>query len=153
MVKYFIFLIMLFISIESYALSGKVISVSDGDTLTILTNDKKKVRIRLLNIDAPELNQPYGDQAKWLLNKLVYSRQVYIDESGKDIYNRILGTVYYGQTNINKQMVFSGYAWAYRKGLNDKSYISLEKTAKDNKRGLWQDNNPIDPKLWRSSKK
>lgn len=153
MLKSILFFSILFFSIQSYAFHGKVISVSDGDTITVLTNDNKQYKIRLVHIDAPESKQAFGNQAKNALSNLIYSKQVYIQRSGVDQYNRILGTVYLGQNNVNKQMVYSGYAWAYRNRSTDPSYIQLERSAKANQRGLWQDKNPIEPKQWRKLQK
>lgn len=148
-IKYFLGLLFTLSNFAHADLFGKVIKVSDGDTITILTGDKKPVRIRLENIDTPEHGQPYGTQARNFTNTLVYSKFVKVHSSGQDQYGRTLGTIYLNDQNVNKAIVQNGYAWAYRRYLQDSSYISLENDAKSHKRGLWRDKNPIEPSQWR----
>lgn len=127
--------------------AGKVVKVIDGDTIDVLTNTKQKIRVRLLDIDAPEKKQAYGNVSRKYLASLVAGKAVFIKESKKDIYQRTLGTVFSNKININAKMVESGYAWAYRyKGIaNNQEMIRLETQAKQNKKGLWKDKNPIAP--------
>lgn len=129
--------------------TGKVISIADGDTITVLTANSNQKRIRLSNIDAPEKNQPFGTKAKDFTGSLIFGKQVYIKEDGTDQYNRVLGTVFLDNQNINKIIVHNGYAWAYKRYVKDSSYISLELDAKRHKRGLWSDKNAIEPATWR----
>ena len=133
--------------------TGKVISIADGDTITVLTANNNQKRIRLSSIDAPEKNQPFGTKAKDFTGSLIHGKQVYIKEDGTDQYNRVLGTVFLGNQNINKTIVHNGYAWAYRRYVKDSSYISLEMDAKRHQRGLWSDKNAIEPELWRRQQK
>lgn len=131
---------------------GKVISISDGDTITILKDSRQQIKVRLASIDAPEMGQPFGTQAKKFTSKLIFGKQVLIKDEGSDQYNRVLGTVYLGSQNINKAIVYNGYAWAYRRYIKDTSYISLEEDAKLHRRGLWSDKNAISPEIWRRQK-
>lgn len=131
---------------------GKVISISDGDTITVLKEGKSQVKIRLLNIDAPEKNQAFGTQAKNFLGNLIFTKTVLIKDKSVDQYGRVLGTVFLNDLNINKEIVRNGYAWAYRRYLDDRSYIGLESEARVHKRGLWRDNSPIEPEKWRKLK-
>lgn len=148
------FIIFSIITIKAHAdFQGKVISVSDGDTITVLNDSKKQIRVRLASIDAPEKNQPFGTQAKKFTSKLIFGKQVLIKNEGSDQYNRVLGTAYLGNQNINKVIVYNGYAWAYRRYIKDTSYISLEMDAKRHQRGLWSDKNAIEPELWRRQQK
>lgn len=138
---------------HSYAdFYGKVVSIADGDTITILTEKKRQIKVRLENIDAPEKGQDFGTQSKNHISKLIFNKTVLISDSGTDRYGRVLGTVYLNNANINKQMVKSGYAWVYRRYLKDKSYIALEDEARRLKRGLWAGKNPIEPSQWRKLK-
>jgi micrococcal nuclease len=127
--------------------SGKVIKVIDGDTVDILTVKKQKVRVRLLDIDAPESTQAYGNASRKYLATLIASKNVFVKENKKDIYKRCLGTIFLNKININAKMVESGYAWAYRyKGVaNNKMMVKLETRANQNKKGLWKDKHPIAP--------
>lgn len=129
-----------------FALSGKVISTHDGDTITVL-QDKRQIKVRLFGIDAPELEQPYGKKSKQFLANLIAGEVVEVEENGKDRYKRTLGIIYYKGQDINAQMVLNGYAWAYVK--YSRIYVDQEKTARENKLGLWRDKEPIPPWEWR----
>jgi len=118
-------------------LIGRVVGVTDGDTLTVLTDAKEQVRVRLTEIDAPESNQPWGQRAKQELSSLVFSETVHVIYAGKDQYGRTLGRVYVGGRDVNAEMVRTGSAWAYRQYLTDRSFLSLEEEARAAKRGLW----------------
>ena len=119
-------------------LNGKIVKVIDGDTVDILTPEKQKIRVRLLDIDAPESRQAYGNASKKYLASLIAGKSVFIKENKKDIYQRTLGTIYLEQININAKMVENGFAWAYRyKGVvNNNNMLKLESKAKQNKKGL-----------------
>ena len=129
-----------------FAFSGKVVSIHDGDTITIL-QDKQQIKVRLFGIDAPELKQPYGKQAKQFLANLIAGEVVEVEEHGKDRYKRTIGTIYLDGKDINAQMVANGYAWAYRKF--SKKYTAQESRAKSQRLGLWRDKEPISPWEWR----
>ncbi|MFQ1008930.1 thermonuclease family protein [Gilliamella apicola] len=129
--------------------------VIDGDTVDILTIKKQKIRVRLLDIDAPESNQAYGNKSKQYLASLIAGKKVFVKSSKKDIYKRTLGTIFLNKVNINAKMVESGYAWAYRyKGVaNNKLMVKIEAKAKQSKKGLWQDKKPIAPWDFRRNNK
>jgi ATP-dependent hsl protease ATP-binding subunit hslU len=139
-------LLILFLPLLLFAISGKVISIHDGDTITILQG-KQQIKVRLFGIDAPELKQTYGKKSKQFLANLIAGEVVEVEESGKDRYKRTIGTVYLGGTDINAQMVANGYAWAYRKF--SKKYTAQESQAKKQGLGLWRDKEPIPPWEWR----
>lgn len=148
--KYFFISIILFLSLITQVnadFKGKVVKVIDGDTVDVLTSQKQKIRIRLLDIDAPESRQAYGNVSRKYLASLIAGKNVFVKGNKKDIYRRTLGTIFYNKININAKMVENGYAWAYRhKGIaNSKKMVKLESIAKQNKRGLWQDKKPIAP--------
>lgn len=147
----FLFLL-LPILLSAQTLKGKIIKVSDGDTVILLDSDNTKHKIRLHGIDAPEKGQPYGNRAKEYLSGLIFDKTVKVDSKGTDQYKRVLGVIYFGDTNINAEMVRSGYAWSYKYS-KDKYYIKLQEKAKADKRGLWKDKNSIDPWLWRKEKR
>ena len=136
----------LWVASPLFALSGKVVSIHDGDTITVLQG-KQQVKVRLFGIDAPELKQPYGKKSKQFLANLIAGQIVEVDENGKDRYKRTIGTIYLDGTDINAQMVANGYAWAYRKF--SKKYTAQESKAKKQDLGLWRDKEPIPPWEWR----
>ncbi|WP_462109686.1 thermonuclease family protein [Campylobacter concisus] len=129
-----------------FALSGKVISTHDGDTITVLSG-KEQTKVRLYGIDAPEKKQDYGQRSKQFLASLIAGQVVEVEPKGKDRYKRTLGIIYYKGQNINAQMVLNGYAWAYVK--YSRMYVDHERLAREKKLGLWQSSNPTPPWEWR----
>ncbi|MFZ1830698.1 MAG: thermonuclease family protein [Candidatus Competibacteraceae bacterium] len=120
--------------------NGKVVGVSDGDTLTLLVPDGasfKQVKVRLGEIDTPESKQPYGERAKQTLSDLAYNKQARVVVQDTDKYGRTVGRVYVGGVDVNAEMIRQGAAWAYRQYLKDQSLLRLEAEAKAAKRGLW----------------
>ena len=127
-----IFLIPIFL----FALEGKVISVTDGDTIKILTSKRRQIKVRL-----------YGIDAKRYLADLIAGKTVQIEGRGKDRYKRVLGIVYLDGKDVNEILVLNGYAWAFTK--YSKIYESQERQARSKGLGLWRDKNPIKPEIWR----
>ena len=145
-----IFLLFLFPSL-AFSLEGEVIEVFDGDTILVLS-EGEEVKVRLYCIDAPELLQPYGRTAKDFLSRLLLGKNVKVKERGTDQYGRVLGEVFLnGGISVNEELVKSGMAWVYKKYCKIPSYFALEKTARENRVGLWEDENPIPP--WEYRKK
>jgi micrococcal nuclease len=118
-------------------IAGKVVKVSDGDTVTLLLNGTETIKVRLSEIDAPETNQPWGNNSKQALSLLIATKNVTVSTTGKDRYGRTLGTIYLQEENINKLMVQNGNAWAYTKYVADQEYFLLQDHAKTQKVGLW----------------
>ncbi len=119
---------------------GKVVAISDGDTLTLLVPDGasfKQVKVRLGEIDTPESRQPYGNRARQALSDLAFNQQARVVVQDTDRYGRTVGRVYVGDTDVNAELVKQGAAWAYRQYLKDQSLLALEQQAKSAKRGLW----------------
>lgn len=133
-----------------FGLDGKVVGVTDGDTIKILTPERQQVKVRLYGIDAPEKKQPYGAAAKRYLSDLIVGKTVQIEELGKDRYKRVLGIVHLDSKDVNEILVLNGYAWAFTK--YSKIYESQEWQARSKGLGLWRDKNPIKPEIWRKNK-
>lgn len=130
-------------------LAGKVVKVTDGDTLTVLV-DKTEHKIRLAGIDAPEAKQPFGSRAKQALSDRVFGKTVQVEVTDKDRYGRLVGVVTIDGRNVNVELVSDGMAWWYRKyAPGDKSLKDAEMQAKYAKRGLWADADPVPPWEWR----
>jgi len=133
--------IVLFLVISSASqasdLTGKVVGITDGDTFTLLTADKKQVKIRLAEIDAPESGQPYGNKSKQALSGLIFGKDVRVVVQTTDRYGRTVGRPYVGSLDISAEMIRMGAAWVYRDYLRDKGLLTLESDAKTNKRGVW----------------
>ncbi|MGD0515896.1 MAG: thermonuclease family protein [Thermoguttaceae bacterium] len=129
-------------------LKGKVVYITDGDTLTLQV-DKKQYKIRLLGIDAPEVEQPFGKQATKALSDKVFEKTVQVTTYGKDIYGNTLGIVNLDGKNINLELVKEGFAWHYKEYSASKTLANAEDEARKAKIGLWADENPIPPWQWR----
>lgn len=133
-------------------MSGKVVGVHDGDSITLLTSGKLEVKVRLEGIDAPELKQAYGNASKKSLSDLVFGQQVRLEVTGKDRYRRILGHVFVGDTWVNLCQVKNGFAWHYKKYNKDPRLSDAELVSRDAGVGLWRDNAPVPPWNWRRKK-
>ncbi|WP_089522263.1 thermonuclease family protein [Escherichia coli] len=130
-------------------IQGKVIRVLDGDTIEVL-QDKKSVRIRLANIDAPEKKQAFGRWSANQLKALLAAQPVTVTYTQTDRYGRIIGRVFTTNgTEASRFMVQSGAAWVYARYNTDKSLPALQREAQEQKRGLWADSNPVPPWEWR----
>lgn len=139
-------------SLVAAEIQGKVIRVLDGDTIDVL-QDKKPVRVRLLNIDAPEKKQAYGSWSTNQLKDLVAGQPVTVTYTQKDRYGRVLGRVVTTNgTEANRYMVQSGAAWVYERYNTDNSLPALQRVAQEQKRGLWAESHPVPPWEWRHNK-
>jgi endonuclease YncB( thermonuclease family) len=130
---------------ERGGMVGRVVSVHDGDTITILTPSHEQVKIRLHGIDAPESGMPYGQASKRALSNMVFGREVVLESYGTDRYGRCIGEVFVDGADINRQMIRSGYAWHYRQYDHTRDLQDDEDGARVARRGLWQEPDPEPP--------
>ena len=135
---------------ETRSLDGRVVGISDGDTLTLLV-DRERVRVRLARIDAPELDQPYGKRAKAALSALALRKRARVEVIDIDRYGRTVGEVFVDGIDVNREMVREGHAWAYTKYSNSTEIIELESGARAAAKGLWAlpENQREPPWIWR----
>ncbi len=149
---------------EQKALLAKVLKISDGDTVVVSPVEGGDfIKCRLDGVDAPEVGkgsgsgQPYGEEAKRELKRLILSKLVNVVTVGKDRYRRDICRISsVDDMDINLEMIRRGYAWAFRKYLKKpyaKKYIDAEDDARKLKIGLWQDENPIPPWEYRHRKR
>lgn len=136
-------------------LTGKVSKVIDGDTIELLAKENPynhitKLKIRLYGIDALELKQAYGKEAKEYLSALILKQEVSLIIENKDKYDRFVGTIFLKGQDINKEMVKNGYAHAYESFSN--KYLTEQADAKKFKLGLWQDERVMSPSEFRMLK-
>jgi len=139
-------------SLYAAEIQGKVIRVLDGDTIEVL-QDITSVRIRLINIDAPEKKQPFGRWSTNKLKSLIAGQNVTVTYTHTDRYGRVLGRVV--TTNgieANRYMVENGAAWVYDQYNTDKTLLDLQREVMKQKRGLWADSQPVPPWEWRHKK-
>ncbi|MEM9253919.1 MAG: thermonuclease family protein [Pseudomonadota bacterium] len=137
-----------------FDISGRVVRVADGDTVSILDRQRKQHKVRLFGIDTPERDQPYGLQAAGVLQQLVDDREVGVIVVTTDDYGRNVGTVYLGDINVNLAMVAGGSAWWYRYyAPHDRALQSAETKAREQGLGLWAGDDPIPPWDWRRGRR
>jgi endonuclease YncB( thermonuclease family) len=136
-----------------------VTRVKDGDSLQIKTSKGEK-DLRILGIDAPELSQPFGKEAKETLQTLVENKNVTIVEPITDKYRRDLAYVLLTNTafpkgiDVGAYMLEQGYAWYFNPDpKKDESYKKLEREARRKKKGLWSQDNPQEPVDYRHEEK
>lgn len=127
-------------SVQSYLIVG----VSDGDTLTVF-GDRKTMKIRLANIDAPEKRQPFGKVSKLSLSAICYGRAATVDVQSVDRYGRSVATVRCNGVDASRAQVERGMAWVYPKYNVDQSLPAVEMSARSAQRGLWMDAMPVAP--------
>lgn len=130
--------------------TGRVVSVSDGDTIVILRPGNIQEKVRLAEIDCPEKGQPFGQAAKRKTGDLVSGKTVSVEFRTTDRYGRTVGEVFLpDSSSLNRELVRSGYAWWYRQYSEDESLGVLEAEARGARRGLWSEPNPVPPWEWR----
>ena len=140
-------------------LIGRVVRITDGDTIVVLDASKVQHKIRLTGIDAPERGQAFGTKSKEHLSELVAGKSVVVDYNKYDRYGRTLGKVLVNGEDVNLEQVESGMAWHYKKYQGEQSpadrvtYSDAELQARRQKLGLWHDPNPMPPWEYRQAKR
>ncbi len=104
-------------------ITGKVVGVADGDTITVLNDSKGLTKIRLHQIDAPEKQQDFGQRSKQSLSELVYGKHVRIEVADTDKYGRTVGKVWVNGNDANLEQIKRGMAWVYKKYANEPAYF------------------------------
>lgn len=134
--------------------SGKVVAVTDGDTVKVM-NEGKAEKIRLYGIDCPEKKQAFGQRAKQFASDLAFGKTVKVMEKGRDRYGRTIGEVILEDgRSLNRELVRAGFSWWYREyAPKDAELEALENAARKAKAGLWADADPVPPWSWRKGKK
>lgn len=133
--------------------TGRVLRVKDGDSLVVQRYDVKRTsEIRLAGIDAPELAQPWGIQARSGLRRIAQGKDVTVEVTDRDRYGRLVGKVWQGRAYVNAAMTLSGNAWAFDRYLPDKAIRAGHNQAKKAGLGLWSLPEPdrIPPASWRA---
>lgn len=145
---------------EAGEIVGTVVGVSDGDTLTVLSEDRQRVKVRLAFIDAPEKFQPYGMRAKQALSALVFQQQVRVKVVEQDRYGRSVGQVWLGDQDVNFRQVQQGMAWHYQQyarrgqsGTEFSRYESAQAEAQGQGAGLWADRSAEPPWQYRRNQR
>lgn len=130
---------------------GRVVGVSDGDTITVLVDNHDRIKVRLAGIDAPEKSQLFGSVSKKSLSDQVFGKTVNIESNKKDRYGRFLGRVIFNGTDVCLEQIRAGMAWHYKRYSNEQSeslrreYADAESQARQLKIGLWSEPTPVAP--------
>ena len=146
-------------SVGTQTLTGCVVSIADGDTITLLDASNTQHRIRLAGIDAPESHQAFGEQSKQSLSELIYGKEVIVTYQKTDQYGRLVGKTLLDGKDINLEQVKAGMAWHYKFYEDEQTpedrdlYTRAESEARAARRGLWQDPNPVEPYQFRREEK
>ena len=145
-------------AVNAETITGQVVGVTDGDTITVLDADKIQHKIRLAGIDAPEKKQAFGNRSKESLSDMVFDKTVNVETEKRDRYGRQIGKVLVNGQDVNLVQVERGMAWFYRQYQREQSpndrklYEAAEDAAKAGKRGLWRDAEPVPPWDFRHGK-
>jgi len=130
---------------QGEAAEGTVVRVRDGDSIVVMRGGVG-IEVRLDGVDCPELAQAFGKKAKNFTSNLAFGKTVRLVGKGKDRYDRELAEVFLPDgRSLNRELVSAGLAWWYRKYSTDRTLESLERSAREARRGLWADANPVPP--------
>ena len=153
--RFSILILFVFLCISSFAqLTGKVVSITDGDSFVLLTDSLTQVKIRLHGVDCPEKNQAFGQKAKEFTSDFIFGKRVQVKVTDIDRYKRTVGiVVLQSGENLNEALLENGFAWHYKQYDKSKTYSQLEKSAQIAKKGLWVDKNPVAPWDFRKNQK
>lgn len=136
-------------------LTGTVVGVADGDTVTVLDERQQPHTVRLAGIDAPEKGMPWGQRSRQHLAARVFGRAVEVEGHKRDRYGRLVAVIRLAGDDVNLEQVREGMAWHYRdyereQSPNDRSrYRDAEAAAREARLGLWADAAPVAPWQWR----
>lgn len=139
--------------VHARALVARVVRVVDGDTLEVRSGHRE-LTLRLLYIDAPEHDQPYGREARRSLEQLVRLDRVRVETRGRDRFGRTLARVIResDSLDVNLAQVERGFAWSYARGDTRAEIERAERAARQARLGLWADPRPVSPRTWRRAR-
>lgn len=163
------FILMFLLSLPAFAdVTGVVVGVADGDTVTVLGAEKTQHKVRVAGIDAPEKAQPFGQRAKERMSGLVFGKEVRLEGDKRDRYGRTVSRVWVSPPDCQRcpqtldaglALLTSGLAWHYKKYQNEQSpedrerYSFAESEARSKRAGLWSEAEPVPPWDWRKLKR
>ena len=143
---------------------GKVVAVTDGDTIRVLDDASRQHKIRLTGIDAPEKGQPFGNRSRQQLAALLAGKVVRVETRKKDRYGRVLGKIWVAppgcqdcerSVDANLEQIKTGMAWWYyhyareQPAEDQQAYKAAVSRAREAGIGLWSETGPIPPWAWR----
>jgi micrococcal nuclease len=140
---------------QELVVHGRVVGVTDGDTLKVLVADQRLLRVRFAFCDAPEKKQAYGARAKKAMSELVFGKDVDLRPHAIDRYGRTVAQVAVDGKDVGLEMVRQGLSWVYERYITEASaeiqetYRKAQEEAKADRQGLWSDPNAIPPWIFR----
>lgn len=140
-------------AVQANAILGRVVSISDGDTLALVDATNRRYKIRLAEIDAPEKKQPFGSRSKQSLAEMCFGVDAQMVPATTDRYGRTVGKVYCKGVDVNAEQVRLGMAWVYEQYAKDRGLRAIQSEARQARRGLWVDPDPVAPWEWRSARR
>lgn len=138
-------------AVHAQTLEGRVVGISDGDTVTVLDAHNQQHRVRLAEIDAPESKQAFGERSKQHLASLCHRARASVVITDRDRYGRTVGRIKCNGVDANAEQVRAGMAWVYESYAKDKGLFRLQDEARSAKRGLWSERSPQAPWDWRKA--
>lgn len=139
--------------------NAEVVGINDGDTITVrMDSSGRQERIRLATIDAPEMNQPFGQASKQSLSSLVFGKKVKVVEMDRDRYERVVAEIFVNGTNVNLEQIKRGFAWHYKQHERQQTpemrqaYSFAEESARRSSLGLWRMPDAVAPWEWRKER-
>lgn len=152
-------ILFLALPVQAETITGYVVSIADGDTVTVLDANRKQHKIRLAGIDAPEKAQAFGNRSRQKLADMVFNRTVVVDWEKEDRFGRLVGKVLVNGVDANLEQIKAGMAWWYEKYRAEQSsedqrrYAEAEESARAQRVGLWRDPDPMPPWDWRKGQR
>ena len=140
---------------QQSVIHGRVVGVTDGDTLKILVAGQELLRVRIAFCDAPEKRQAFGTRAKQAMSELAFGKEIELRRHAIDRYGRTVAQVFVDGKDVGLEMLRQGFAWVYDRYITDAStevqetYRKAQEEAKAERRGLWSDPNSIPPWIFR----
>ena len=129
-------------------ITGKVVSIADGDTVTVLDSSNTQHKTRIYGVDCPESHQDFGQKAKQFTSDMVFGKMVEVRVMDTDRYGRTVGIVNIGGKCLNEELLKAGFAWFYPqycKAPVCSQWKQYQETARSMKIGLWAQANSIPP--------
>ncbi len=143
---------------DSGGFSGRVVGVTDGDTVVVLDGNRDRIKVRVAGIDAPEKRQAFGEKSKRALSDCAFGRDADVIGDKRDKYGRTVAKIVADGKDCGLAQITAGLAWHYKKyereqsSTDRESYATAETAARDSKTGLWEDKAPVPPWEWRTAK-
>jgi len=138
---------------------GRVIGITDGDTIRVLTTANQQIRVRIAFCDAPEKGQAFGQRAKQAMSELVFGKDVELRPHTIDRYGRLVARVFVKGQDAGLELLKQGLCWVYDRYLPEASpdiqtsYTNAQSAAQSDRLGLWRDPDPVPPWKWRKEKR